>query len=251
VIQSTGGEVVTPSGTTFNVNCPFPTRVAGGGWLSRDTDVILRASAPLPGGLGWSVTIARTRVFGQLMAWVEAFAICTEQRIGYNVVTTNGSVGGLSNVFAEMPCPRPADFASGGGVAVGNPDLRPFGQQIVGQPAPERYGVWVRSLQPATASATFTVSAVCADFTQWPGREILLSPAFSVASGADKTMTLDCPVGKSVLHGAVMHATGELVTMESFPVNNGAAWEARVHHSGLSQTAGNVRLQVVCVRATR
>jgi hypothetical protein len=97
-------------------------------------------------------------------------------------------------------------------------------------------------------SPRFTPSAICADFTQVPGREVVLSRSAGVGPRSTVSLTANCPNDKMVLLGAVMSLESGLMVIESFPVNGGATWTAMSHNPDILGASMSARLRVVCAR---
>lgn len=255
----TGYQIAMPPGTmlgpgaslTVTAACP-PGKVAmGGGWSSNmNPATVLNTSAALPAGAGWTVTASNADLIGSSI-FLRPFAVCVNTPGGYAITSAAASLqSGEVNSF-EAACPSAAHVATGGGVATASGDVRTFSQGIVSQPAPARYRAGGRSTLLLPGRSAFTPTALCADFTQVPGHEIVRSASVSVGPTATRSLTVDCPNGKMVLHGAVQSLDSGIGVVESFPVNVGATWAAVVHNPNLLGAAMSARLQVVCANAAR
>jgi hypothetical protein len=191
--------------------------------------------------------VANTRLLGGSLT-VTPFATCASRPAGYAVTTVARSLSRLEVNSFEAACPSAGHFASGVGVATRGTDVRPFSQQIIQQPAPERVRAGGRNYLLLPGSSSFDVTSICADFTALPGREFVLSTSVGVGAQSSATMTAACPMGKSALHGAVGTLENALVTLESMPTGGGAGWAATVYNPELVSASLSARLQVVCIR---
>ena len=257
--QLQGFAVAAPQGSFLSSNssltvaaaCPAGTVAVGGGWSAgTDSATRVRSSTPLPGGAGWTVTATNARLLGASI-FLRPFAICVTAPQGYALVSTAGSLQSQETNSVEAVCPSTTHVATGGGSATTSAEVHGFSQQIVLQPAPERYRVAGRSSLLLPGQSDFSAAALCADFTQVPGRELVLSPTVQVGPGSRATLSADCPVGKSALHGAVMSLASGLVTLESFPVNGATGWSAQAHNPAIFGGTLSARLQLVCASAAR
>lgn len=252
----TGYQIVMPPGSMLGPNsslrvsaaCPQGKVAVGGGWSSNfDTATVLNTSAALPGGGGWTVTASNARFIGSPV-FLRPFAVCVNTPGGYAVPSTAASLQNQQVASFEAVCPSAAHVATGGGITTASGEPRTFSQGIVSQPAPPRYRVSGRNTLLLPGSSGFSPSAICADFTQVPGHEIVLSPSASVGPGSMTSLTVDCASDKMVLHGAVLSLNSALVVFESFPVNGGGTWSAMIHNPNLLGASLSARLQVVCAR---
>jgi hypothetical protein len=250
----TGYQLVMPPGSTLAPNstlsvsaaCPQGKVVVGGGWSSNmDTATVMNSSAALAGGGGWTVTASNANLIGSSI-FLRPFAVCVNRPGGYAITSTAASLQNQEVNSFEAACPSAAHVATGGGISTASGDVRTFSQGIVSQPAPQRYRVGGRSTLLLPGRSSFTPSAVCADFTQVPGLEIVLSPSASVGPRSTVSLSADCPNGKTVLHGAVQSLDSGLVVIESLPVNLGATWGAMIHNPSILGASMAARLQVVC-----
>ena len=248
-VLSGAAAMVSPnSAVTISASCaPGSVALGGGVSVGGDSGAVVRSSAPLAGGGGWTVTVANVRLIGAAIM-VTPMAVCASRPAGYAINTVVRSLSGLEVNSFEAACPTAAHFASGAGVATRDTGVRPFSQQIIQQPAPEKVRAGGRSYQPQPASSSFDVTAVCADFTALPGREFVLSTSVSIGAQSSATLTAACPAGKSALHGAVGTLENAIVTLDSTPTGGGTGWSASVYNPELISAALSARLQVVCVQ---
>ena len=246
LVMPPGSMLGPASSLSVSAACP-PGKVAvGGGWSSnRDNATVMSTSAALAGGGGWTVTASNAKLIGAAI-FLRPFAVCVNRPSGYAITSTAASLQNQEVNSFEAACPSGAHVATGGGISSASGEVRSFSQGIVSQPAPARYRVGGRSTLVLPGRSGFTPSAVCADFTQVPGHEIVLSPSASVGPGSTASLMVDCPNGKTVLHGAVQSLDSGLAVVESFPVNVGASWGAVLHNPALLGAAVSARLQVVC-----
>ena len=248
VVSGAAATVAANSAVTVSASCAAGSVALGGGVsVGTDTAAVVRSSAPLAGGGGWTVTVANTRLLGGSLS-VTPFAVCASRPAGYAVTTAARSLSRLEVNSFDSACPSAAHFATGVGVATAGIDVRPFSQQIIQQPAPERVRAGGRNYLLLPGSSSFNVTSICADFTALPGREFVLSSSVSVGAQSSATMTAMCPTGKSALHGAVGTLENALVTLESMPTGGGAGWAATVYNPELVSASLSARLQVVCAR---
>lgn len=246
VVSGAAATVAANSAVTVSATCA-PGRVALGGGVSvgGDTGAVVRSSAPLAGGAGWTVTVANVRLIGGSLS-VTPFVACASRPAGYAVTTATPNLSRLEVNSFEVACPSAAHFATGVGVATAGADVRPFSQQIVQQPAPERVRVGGRNYLLLPGSSSFAVTSICADFTALPGREFVLSSSVSVGAQSSATLTAMCPAGKTALHGAVGTLENALVTLESMPTGGGTGWTATAFNPELVSASLSARLQLVC-----
>ena len=249
-----GYQLVMPPGSMLGPNstlsvsaaCPQGKVAVGGGWSSNmDSATLMNTSAPLAGGGGWTVTASNANLIGSSI-FLRPFAVCVNTPSGYAITSTAASLQNQEVNSFEAACPSATHVATGGGIGTASGDIRTFSQGIVRQPAPERYRVGGRNTLLLPGRSSFTPSAICADFTQVPGLEIVLSTSASVGPRSTVSLTADCPNGKMVLHGAVQSLESGLMVIESFPVNVGATWAAMIHNPNLLGASMSARLQVVC-----
>ena len=250
----TGYQIVAPPGSmlgptaTLSVSaaCPQGKVAVGGGWSSNmDPATVTNTSAALAGGGGWTVTASNANLIGSAI-FLRPFAVCVNTPNGYAVTSTAASLQNQEVNSFEAACPSATHVATGGGISTAGGSIRTFSQGIVSQPAPQRYRVGGRNTLVLPGRSSFTPSAICADFTQVPGLEIVLSPSASVGPGSTVSLSVDCPNGKTVLHGAVLSLESGLMVIESFPVNVGATWAAMIHNPHLLSAPMSARLQAVC-----
>lgn len=248
VVSGAAATVSANSAVTLSASCaPGSAAMGGGVSVGGDTGAVVRSSAPLAGGGGWTVTVANARLIGGSIT-VTPIAVCASRPAGYAVSTVNASLQRLEVNSFEAACPSATQFASGSGVATGGDSVRPFSQQIIQQPAPERVRGGGRNYLLLPGRDSFDVTAVCADFTALPRREFVLSTSVSIGAQSSATLTAACPAGKSVLHGAVGTLENALVTLDSMPTGGGTGWSATVSNPELISASLSARLQVVCVQ---
>ncbi|WP_341678463.1 hypothetical protein [Niveibacterium sp. SC-1] len=249
-----GYTVAGPAGTmlgpgTFSLSavCPAGKLAVGGGWSSStNLATQMSTSAPLPGGRGWTVTASNANPIIGL--FLRPFAICVDPLAGYTITSPGGSLQSQEVKSFEAVCPSNTHVVTGGGISAASGEVIPFSQGIVGQPAPERYRAGGRSIALLPGSSGFAPLAICADFTQVPGREILLSPSVSAGPLSSASLQVDCPNNKVVLHGAVLSLDSGLRVIQSHPVNGGPSWTATIYNPILGAPMSG-RLQVVCANA--
>lgn len=164
--------------------------------------------------------MANTRLIGGPLS-VTPFAACASRPAGYAVTTVARTLSRLEIDSFEAACSSAAHFATGVGVATAGIDVRPFSQQIIQQPAPERVRAGGRNYLLLPGRSGFDVTSVCADFTALPGRELVLSGSVGVGAQSSATIAATCPAGKSALHGSVGTLENALVTLESAPTEGG------------------------------
>lgn len=248
VLAGAAATVAANSAATISASCaPGSVALGGGVSVGGATGAGVRSSAPLAGGGGWTVTVANVPLIGGAIT-VTPMAVCARRPAGYAINTFAGSLSMGEVKSFEAACPTAAHFATGVGVATRGTEVRPFSQQLIQQPAPERVRAGGRSYLALPGSSSFDVTAVCADFTALPGREIVLSTSVSIGALTTATLTAACPAGKSALHGAVGTLENAIVTLDSTPTGGGTGWSATVHNPELISGSLSARLQVVCVQ---
>lgn len=248
VVTGAAATVAANSAVTVSASCaPGSVALGGGVSVGGDTAAVVRSSAPLASGGGWTVTVANTRLLGNSMT-VTPFAACASRPAGYAVTTVARNLSRLEVNSFEAACPSAAHFASGVGVATAGTDVRPFSQQIIQQPAPEKVRGGGRNYLLLPGSSSFNVTSICSDFTALPGREFVLSTSVSIGAQSSATMTASCSAGKSALHGAVGTLENALVTLDSMPTGGGTGWTATVYNPELISGSLSARLQLVCAQ---
>lgn len=249
VVTGASATISADSAATIGAACAPGTVVMGGGvGVSGTSTAVVRTSAPITGGTGWTVTVANVRIIGGSITAVP-MAVCADRPASYEIVTVNGGLNKQEVKSIEAVCPTAAHWATGVGVAGG--EVRPFSQELIQQPAPERVRAGGRNYLSLPGKSSFDVFAICADFAALPKREIVLSTSVSVGPGSSARLTAACPPGKSVLHGAVGTLRDELTTIESMPASDGSSWNATVYNSETVSGSLSSRLQVVCVQTAQ
>ncbi len=248
VVSGATATVSPNSAVTISASCaPGSVALGGGVSVGGATGAVVRSSAPLAGGGGWTVTVANVPLIGAAIT-VTPMAVCASRPAGYAINTVARSLSMFEVNSFEAACPTAAHFATGVGVATGGTDVRPFSQQIIQQPAPEKVRAGGRSYLALPGSSSFDVTAICADFTALPGRAFVLSTSVSIGAQSTATLTAACPAGKSALHGAVGTLENAIVTLDSTPTGGGTGWSATVYNPELISASLSARLQVVCVQ---
>ncbi len=248
VLSGAAATVSPNSAVTISASCaPGSVALGGGVSVGGDAGAVVRSSAPLAGGGGWTVTVANVRLIGSAIT-VTPMAVCARRPAGYAINTVARSLTRLEVNSFEAACPTATHFASGAGVATRDTQVRPFSQQIIQQPAPEKVRGGGRNYLLLPGSSSFDVTAICADFTALPGREIVLSTSVGIGAQSSATLTAACPTGKSALHGAVGTLENAIVTLDSMPTGGGTGWSATVTNPELISGSLSARLQVVCVQ---
>lgn len=248
VVSGAAATVSPNSAVMISAGCaPGSVALGGGVSVGGDTGAVVRSSAPLASGGGWTVTVANVRLNGAAIT-VTPMAVCASRPAGYVVNTVAYSLSRLEVNSFEAACPTAAHFATGAGVATRGTEVRPFSQQIIQQPAPEKVRAGGRNYLALPGSSSFDVTAICADFTALPGREFVLSTSVGIGAQSSATLTAACPAGKSALHGAVGTLENAIVTLDSTPTGGGTGWSATVTNPELISASLSARLQVVCAR---
>lgn len=248
VVSGAAATVPANSGVTISASCaPGSVALGGGVSVGGATGAVVRSSAPLAGGGGWTVMVANVPLIGGAIT-VTPMAVCASRPAGYAISTVARDLSTLEVNSFEAACPTAAHFATGAGVATAGIEVRPFSQQIIQQPAPEHVRAGGRNHSSLPGSSSFEVTAICADFTALPRREIVLSTSVGIGAGTVATLTAACPAGKSALHGAVGTLENAIVTLDSTPTGGGTGWSATVYNPELISASLSARLQVVCVQ---
>jgi hypothetical protein len=241
---------VSPQGTVgVSASCPASKVVVGGGYdNAADTAAVARVSQPEVGGNVWKVKVKNETLVGFGSFAVTPFAICVNRPVDYAI---SPSLDDLQNQVIKTfsaPCPGPAQFVSGGGISMVDDSVRPFSQAV--RTSPEHFEASAKNHLLLPGRSSFTTTAICADFTQLPQREIVQSPASSVSGWQMITLTASCPAGKSALSGTMMSPSNELVAVDSKPTGNGSGWMVSVHNADQGSPPKSAVLQIVCAKVS-
>lgn len=233
----------------ISASCPASKVVVGGGYdASADTAAVARVSQPISHGTGWSVKVKNETPVGFTPFKVTPFAICVDKPADYEVLPSRSNLQNQEINTVSAPCSKSSQFVSGGGMSTSDDSVRPFHQSV--RTSPEQFEASAKNHLVLPGNSDFTVTAICADFTQLPGREIVQSASSSASGWQLVKLTANCPAGKSVLSGTMISLNNELVAVDSKPAGNGSGWMVTVHNAEPISSPKSAALQIVCAKVT-
>lgn len=238
------------SEASFSALCPAGKVVTGGGARASDEAINVFASAPLPDGSGWRISVKNENInIDDTLLSVAVEVICVDRPQGYRIDATSVDVGAQGRVAGSAVCPDPTLLLAGGGANGGESAIH------ITSSAPRTDRVtWAtswRSTYLTAASSRPRTFSICAGAFALPGLTVAVSPSSDIGPRSSRSLAVTCPPGTRPLSGGAITNSGVAMINDNAPVAGGGGWTATVHNpqSILDPVTVTARTLVMCAAA--